>query len=223
MNARPLPKSLPWILLGLLIIIIAVGVGRALVKRNTQQSEATQAAQLLQTAPVFELVPADWMTATQVPLAQTVGVSGSIKALQSAMVKARVAGELQGLDKREGQSVREGEVLMKLSKVQANTSVQQGQSRLQTLGAQQARLEAEAEGRAAIAFPPGLDALIQTTERAAFRELAAKVFTGPDPSGADIPTHDLDEFYLVASWFRRRPTEKARTRVAMRQTKSSPT
>jgi hypothetical protein len=44
------------------------------------------------------------------------------------------------------------------------------------------------------------------------------VFTGPDPSGADIPTHDLDEFYLVASWFRRRPTEKARTRVAMRTT-----
>ena len=54
-------------------------------------------------------------------------------------------------------------------------------------------------------------------ERAAFRELAAKVFTGPDPSGADIPTHDLDEFYLVASWFRRRPREKARTRVAMRR------
>ena len=53
-------------------------------------------------------------------------------------------------------------------------------------------------------------------ERAAFRELATKVFTGPDPSGADIPTHDLDEFYLVASWFRRRPNEKARTRVAVR-------
>lgn len=53
-------------------------------------------------------------------------------------------------------------------------------------------------------------------ERAALRELAAKVFTGADPSGADIPTHDLDEFYLVASWFRRRPQEKARTKVAMR-------
>lgn len=59
-------------------------------------------------------------------------------------------------------------------------------------------------------------------ERAAFRELAAKVFTGPDPSGADIPTHDLDEFYLVASWFRRRPAEKARTRVAVPRITSSP-
>lgn len=59
--------------------------------------------------------------------------------------------------------------------------------------------------------------------RASFRELAAKVFKGPDPSGADIPTHDLDEFYLVASWFRRRPAERARTKVAVRRTKTSPT
>ena len=98
-------------LLGLLVVIIAIGVGRALVKRNTLQSEATQAAQLLQTAPVYELVPADWMTADNVSLTQTVAVSGSIKALQSAVVKARVAGELQGLNKREGQSVSEGEVV----------------------------------------------------------------------------------------------------------------
>ena len=60
-------------------------------------------------------------------------------------------------------------------------------------------------------------------ERVAFRELAAKVFKGADPSGADIPTHDLDEFYLVASWFRRRPLEKSRTRIALRQAKASPT
>ena len=136
MNARPLPKSLPWILLGLLIIIIAVGVGRALVKRNTQQSEATQAAQLLQTAPVFELVPADWMTATQVPLAQTVAVSGSIKALQSAMVKARVAGELQGLDKREGQSVREGEVVARVVSPDAGARVCQAEQQAQAAKAQ---------------------------------------------------------------------------------------
>ncbi len=49
-------------------------------------------------------------------------------------------------------------------------------------------------------------------ERTAFDALVARVYEGADPTGADIPTHDLDEFYLVASWFRRRPTEKARTR-----------
>lgn len=41
--------------------------------------------------------------------------------------------------------------------------------------------------------------------------LAKRIFDGPDPTGADIPTHDLDEFYLVASWFRRRPHERVHT------------
>lgn len=50
-------------------------------------------------------------------------------------------------------------------------------------------------------------------EQAAFDAMVARIFDGADPSGADIPTHDLDEFYLVASWFRRRPEEKKRTRA----------
>jgi excinuclease ABC subunit C len=41
--------------------------------------------------------------------------------------------------------------------------------------------------------------------------LAARVFDGPDPKGRDIPTHDLDELYLVSAWFRKHPGELART------------
>ncbi|MCC6243240.1 MAG: GIY-YIG nuclease family protein [Gemmatimonadaceae bacterium] len=48
------------------------------------------------------------------------------------------------------------------------------------------------------------------SEESALDQLAHRIFTGPDPTGADIPLHDLDEFYLVASWFRRRPHERAR-------------
>ncbi len=48
-------------------------------------------------------------------------------------------------------------------------------------------------------------------ERRQLEALADRIFDGPDPSGADIPIHDLDEFYLVASWFRRRPDERTRT------------
>jgi excinuclease ABC subunit C len=49
-------------------------------------------------------------------------------------------------------------------------------------------------------------------EEAALAALVTRVYDGPDASGGDIPTHDLDEFYLVASWFRRHPEEL--TRVA---------
>lgn len=53
-------------------------------------------------------------------------------------------------------------------------------------------------------------------EQAAFDALVARVYDGADPTGADVPTHDLDEFYLVASWFRRHPEEKQRTRAVRR-------
>ena len=45
-------------------------------------------------------------------------------------------------------------------------------------------------------------------EAAALAQLIRRVYTAPD--AADLPTHDLDEFYLVASWFRRHPDELAR-------------
>ncbi len=41
--------------------------------------------------------------------------------------------------------------------------------------------------------------------------LTSRIFHGADPKGSDVPMHDLDEFYLVASWFRRHPEELAHT------------
>ena len=59
-----------------------------------------------------------------------------------------------------------------------------------------------------------LDAPRTATGRAELARLTRRVFDGRDPTGAEIPTHDMDEFYLVASWFRRRPAELERvTRV----------
>lgn len=53
--------------------------------------------------------------------------------------------------------------------------------------------------------------LSTSCDESAIAELSARVYDGPDPGGADIPLHDLDEFYLVSSWFRRHPDELART------------
>lgn len=71
---------------------------------------------------------------------------------------------------REGQMVQAGDVLMRMSDVQANTSVQQGQSRLHVLKAQQARLTAEAMGQATPEFEADIPADIQQEALSAFRE-----------------------------------------------------
>ena len=52
-------------------------------------------------------------------------------------------------------------------------------------------------------------------EGAALEAAARRVYEGPDPRGRDLPTHDLDEFYLVSSWFRRRAGELGRVRPAL--------
>jgi excinuclease ABC subunit C len=52
-------------------------------------------------------------------------------------------------------------------------------------------------------------------ESAALELLARRIYEGPDLKGGDVPTHDLDEFYLVSSWFRRRGAELSRARPAL--------
>jgi excinuclease UvrABC nuclease subunit len=46
---------------------------------------------------------------------------------------------------------------------------------------------------------------------AALEALARRLYLQPDPTGGDVPAHDLEQFYVVASWFRRRPSELANT------------
>ncbi len=59
--------------------------------------------------------------------------------------------------------------------------------------------------RAEFAWP--LDAAAE----APIDTVARTLFHHPDPKDIDIPNHDLDEFYLVASWFRRHPEEREHT------------
>ena len=115
MNA-PASRSgwIKWLLLALLVIAIALGVTRALGKRKAQNEAATAAAVAAQKAPVYELPPQDVATVEALELAQSVGVSGSLRALQTAAIKARVAGEVQGITKREGDAVQAGEVVARI-------------------------------------------------------------------------------------------------------------
>lgn len=60
--------------------------------------------------------------------------------------------------------------------------------------------------------PPSADVDAgQLAEPDALAAAARRVFDGPDPRGRDIPTHDLDELYLVTAWFRKYPGEMERT------------
>jgi membrane fusion protein (multidrug efflux system) len=125
-----------WLLLALLVVGVGVGLVRALDKRKTQAAEARAAAESMQKAPVYTLAASDVVTAQMLELTQTVGISGSVEALQTAAVKARTAGEIQGLSKREGDEVKAGEVLARIDSTEAQARVRQAAQQAESAQAQ---------------------------------------------------------------------------------------
>jgi membrane fusion protein (multidrug efflux system) len=125
-----------WLLLALLVVGIGLGLVRALDKRKTQAAEARTAAESMQKAPVYTLAASDVVIAQSLELTQTVGISGSVAALQKASVKARTAGEIQGLSKREGDEVKAGEVLARIDSTEAQARVRQAAQQAESAQAQ---------------------------------------------------------------------------------------
>jgi RND family efflux transporter MFP subunit len=135
-NTRPRRSWILWLLVLLVAIALGLGVARALQKRSAKQASATQAAAQLQQAPVFALAASDVLTARSQTVQQVVPVSGALRALQTAVIKARVAGELQGLTKREGDTVRAGEVLARVDPTEGQARVRQAEQQAQAALAQ---------------------------------------------------------------------------------------
>ena len=62
----------------------------------------------------IELAPTDVVIAQKISMTQGLPISGTLKATRSAMVKARVAGEVKEVLVREGDSVKAGQVLARI-------------------------------------------------------------------------------------------------------------
>lgn len=127
---------LKWLLVAVLAVALALGVARALNKRKTTQAEARAAAQALQEAAVFQLASSDVVTVQAQRLSQAVGVSGSINAMQSALIKAKTPGEISDLSKREGENVAAGEVLARIDSTEAKARVRQAEQQAAAAQAQ---------------------------------------------------------------------------------------
>jgi RND family efflux transporter MFP subunit len=114
-----------WKLLLILLALLAIGAAgmRAMATRK--------AAQVLAAAPkpetVLELSSSDIASAQVIKLSQGLPISGTLKAVNSALVKARVSGELQGLTVREGDAVKAGQVLAKVDAAEYQARVTQAQ------------------------------------------------------------------------------------------------
>lgn len=113
--------STKWILGAIALLLVAGGAARVLAKRQAAPEAAVKAE------PVIELAAADVFTVQSIELSQGVPISGSLKAANSAVVKARVAGELQGLTLREGDAVKAGQIVARVESSEYAARVRQSQ------------------------------------------------------------------------------------------------
>lgn len=126
---------LKWIVA--LIVVAALGVGAMRVMAQRKAQQASVAAQTSKrTEASVELASTDLVQVKHRVLSQGLPISGTLKAADSAVIKARVAGELQGLTLREGDPVKAGQVVARIDATDAQARVRQAQQQAESAKAQ---------------------------------------------------------------------------------------
>ncbi len=126
-------KSTLWILSAIALAALLAGGARWASQR---QANKTTAAPTAAVVPSIELAASDVFTARTQTLNLGIAVSGALKASESAIVKARVAGELQELSVREGDRVQAGQVIARIEPIEYQARVRQAQQQADAAKAQ---------------------------------------------------------------------------------------
>ena len=119
--------------LALLLLLAAAGLARVLGERRTQQAQTAAAPK----APAaLELAAGDLLPVKRAELVSLLEVSGSLVAVNSAFVKARVAAEVKSVAVREGDPVRVGQLLAQLDTTEFDWRLRQAEQQAQAARAQ---------------------------------------------------------------------------------------
>jgi len=126
-------KTTLWILSAVGVAVLLAGGARW---ASLRQSAKAPTPPTTATAPSIELATSDVFTAQTQTLNLGIPVSGALKASQSAIVKARVAGELQDLSVREGDRVTAGQIIARIEPSEYQARVRQAQQQADAAKAQ---------------------------------------------------------------------------------------
>ena len=116
-----------WAVLLLALLLLAGGVVGALSARKAKSQALAEASKpgAASSRSTVELADTDVVKLKTRELVQGLPISGTLKAVNSAVIKARVAGELQGLTMREGDFVKAGQVIARIDASENQSRVRQ--------------------------------------------------------------------------------------------------
>ena len=122
--------------LSVMLVLALAGAATVYFKgRSASQTAATSMAKTT-LANSIELAATDVITAQKRNMTQGLSISGTVKATRSAMVKARVAGELVSLEVREGDAVLAGQVIARVDATEYLARQRQAQQQAEAARAQ---------------------------------------------------------------------------------------
>jgi len=129
-----------FLILGVLIIIaLMLATAAAIWKRKDGKKPPNPVASELvaqQAQQALRFGPMDWVTVKPTLLASYVPLTGSVRAVDSATVKAKVAGELRSLSVREGMAVNKGDIIGQIDTTDYQLRIQERQAQLRQAEAQ---------------------------------------------------------------------------------------
>jgi RND family efflux transporter MFP subunit len=143
-----------------------------------------------------DLTVSDVVQVKTLEITQGLAISGPIKAANSAFVKARVAGELQGLTVREGDFVKAGQVIARVDSTEFQARVRQAQQQAESAKGQVDIAKRSFDNNRSLVelgfiSKTALDSSIATLASAEASYRAAQ-------AGADVAAKSLDDTVLRA-------------------------
>lgn len=125
--------SARWILLSVLVLALIAGAVRAI---SVKRQQAQAAASTVQVQNQIELRASDVLRVEPRELIQSLPITGTIKAVHFAAIKARVAGEVKAFTVREGDAVKAGQVLARIDPVEYQNRWEQAREQADAARAQ---------------------------------------------------------------------------------------
>jgi RND family efflux transporter MFP subunit len=117
------------------LVLAAGGAGVWLRARAPQPAATPAAASTAQPAPV-EFAAADVVVVSPGTIARTVPLTGTLRAVDQTVVKAKVPGELRSVEAREGMAVARGQVVARIDPTEYEVRVREREAQLKSAGSQ---------------------------------------------------------------------------------------
>lgn len=186
-------RKLKWLIAGVALLLVCAFVAQKLLARRADKAAAALPAKVAQG---YDLAPSDVVVASTQELVRTLPVSGGLKAVNSAFLKAKVAGEVKALNVREGDAVKAGQVVGQIDTSELTLRLQQAE---QTAASSRAQLDIARRtlenNRALVAqgfiSPTGLETSVSN-------EAAARANHGAAQAAVDLARKSLGDARLVA-------------------------